>query len=165
VSVDTEIATLVVEAGSGDVAAMSVTGDVRTKTASGDVKVDSVGGRLEVAAASGDVRVRSVERDVSVKTASGDIGLGEVTGSFVAHAASGDIEVRNFSGELFQAKTLSGDVRVGVAPGRKFGVDCQSLSCEVRTDFPVEAGESDDATPGLLTIKTMSGDITLRPAG
>jgi len=164
VMVDAEIETLAVEAGSGDVAAGVVSGDVRVKTASGDINVASVGGRLDVAAASGHVRIRSVAGDVNAKAASGDIDVGEVAGSVVAHAASGDIEVGRFSGELFQAKTLSGDVRLGVASGRKFAVEFHSLSGDVRTDFPVSSGGSGVGATARLAIKTMSGDIVVRSA-
>jgi len=163
VTVDIEIASLVVEAGSGDVAASVVSGDVRIKTASGDISVGSIGGRLDAAAASGDVRVHSVAGDVNAKTASGDIDVGEVAGSVVAHAASGDIEVGRFLGDLFQAKTLAGDIRLGVTSGRTFDVKFQSLSGDVRTDFPVSA-EKAEGTTARLAVKTMSGDIVLRNA-
>jgi len=165
VTVDTEVASIVVEAGSGDVSAGVVSGDVRIKVASGDVGVASVGGRLDVVAASGDVRVRSVAGDLNVKTASGDIDIAEAAGSVVAHSASGDIEIGRFTGELFQAKTRSGDVRLGVTSGRIFGIDFQSLSGDVRTEFPVGSGEAGGSATARLTVKTMSGDIVLRSTG
>ncbi len=164
VSVNTEIATLVVESASGDVAVGAVSGDVKIKTASGDIKVGSVGGRLDVAAASGDVRVGS-SQDVVVKTASGDIDIGEVAGSMVAHSASGDIEVERFTGDLFQAKTLSGDVRLGLTAGRSFAVEFQSLSGDIRTRYPVDSGGPGTGTTARLAVTTMSGDIVVRDAG
>jgi DUF4097 and DUF4098 domain-containing protein YvlB len=164
VSVNTEIATLVVESASGDVAVGAVSGDVKIKTASGDIKVGSVGGRLDVAAASGDVRVGS-SQDVVVKTASGDIDIGEVAGSMVAHSASGDIEVERFTGDLFQAKTLSGDVLLGLTAGRSFAVEFQSLSGDIRTRYPVDSGGPGTGTTARLAVTTMSGDIVVRDAG
>ena len=164
VSVNTEIATLVVESASGDVAVGAVSGDVKIKTASGDIKVGSVGGRLDVAAASGDVRVGS-SQDVVVKTASGDIDIGEVAGSMVAHSASGDIEVERFTGDLFQAKTLSGDVRLGLTAGRSFAVEFQSLSGDIHTRYPVDSGGPGTGTTARLAVTTMSGDIVVRDAG
>jgi DUF4097 and DUF4098 domain-containing protein YvlB len=164
VTVTTEIAALVVESGSGDVAVGAVSGDVKIKTASGDIKIDSVGGRLDVAAASGDVRVGS-SQDVVAKTASGDIDIGEVAGSMVAHSASGDIEVERFTGDLFQAKTLSGDVRLGLTAGRSFAVEFQSLSGDIRTRYPVDSGGPGTGTAARLAVTTMSGDIVVRDAG
>lgn len=163
VSIGTEIAWLTVEAGAGDVTAGSIVGDARVKTASGDVTATSVGGRLDVVAASGDIRVRSIGGDVSAKTASGDIHLAEVSGSLSAHSASGDIEVSRFEGDEFDAKTLAGDVRLGVPGGRTFAVDLSTLSGDVSTDFPVSSGGGSGVT-ARLTVKTMTGDIVVRPA-
>lgn len=159
----TGLGSLAVDSGSGDVEADSVSGNVRVKIASGDIEIGDVGGRFEVAAAAGDVRVRSVAGDVNAKTASGDIEIDEVAGSVVAHSASGDIEVRRFEGDSFSAKTLSGDVRLGVTRGRKFAVSFQSLSGEVRSDFPVASGGAGE-TSARLAAKTMSGDVTVRSA-
>jgi DUF4097 and DUF4098 domain-containing protein YvlB len=163
VSIGTDIESLTVEAGSGDVTAGAIAGDARVKTASGDIVAASVGGRLEVVAASGDIRVRTVAGDVNAKTASGDITFGLVAGSLSAHSASGDIEVGTFDGDSFEAKTLAGDVRLGVTAGRKFSVDFASLSGDVRTDFPVSSGGG-RGTTARLAVKTMSGDIVVRPA-
>ena len=163
VSIGTDIASLTVEAGAGDVSAGNVTDDARIKTASGDVTAASVGGRLDVVAASGDIRVRSIGGDVSAKTASGDIHLAEVGGSVSAHSASGDIEVSKFAGDEFDAKTLAGDVRLGVPGGRTFAVDLSTLSGDVSTDFPVSPGGGSGVT-ARLTVKTMTGDIVVRPA-
>lgn len=163
VTIGTDIASLTVEAGSGDVSANEITGDARIKTASGDIAASTVGGRLDVVAASGDIRVREVVGDVSAKTASGDITLGSVAGSVSAHSASGDIEVGRFGGDSFEAKTLAGDVRLGVTAGRTFAVDFASLSGDVRTDFPVSTGGA-SGTTARLAVKTMSGDIVVRPA-
>jgi DUF4097 and DUF4098 domain-containing protein YvlB len=145
VVVTTEIATLTLEVGSGDVSVGSITGDARIKIASGDVRLGSVVG------------------DVNAKTASGDIELGEVGGAVVAHSASGDIEVDRYLGSDFDAKTVSGDVRIGVTVGRTFAVDFSSLSGDVRTEFPVGT-EVAAATGARLTVKTMTGDIVVRPA-
>jgi DUF4097 and DUF4098 domain-containing protein YvlB len=164
IAAEVTLGNFVVEAGAGDISAPNVSGDVRIKTAAGDVELGKVGGRLDIAAASGDIRVESVVRDVTVKTAAGDISIETADGSFLGHAASGDIHVSRFGGEVFQAKTLSGDVRVGVLPGRKLSVDFQSLSGDVRTEFPVTAGDTSDAVPGLISVKTMSGDVVVRAA-
>lgn len=163
VIVTTPIDVLVVEAGSGDVTAQVVQTDARIKTASGDVSVVEVGRRLDAAAASGMIRVETVGGNVNAKTASGDISLGAVTGSVVAHSASGDVEVARFDGDGFEAKTLAGDVRIGVVPGRTFSVDFSSLSGEVITDFPVSSGGSTRGST-RLSVKTMSGDIVVKPA-
>lgn len=159
-----EAAALTVEAGSGDVAAGRITGDARVKTASGDFTAATIGGRLEAAAASGDIRVGTVAGDVEVKTAAGDIVVGAAGGSVTAHSASGDIEIGRFTGDSFNAKTLSGDVLLGVTAGRKFAVSFQTLSGDVRTDFPVDTGGSGGGSAARLAVKTMSGDVVVKAA-
>jgi len=154
---------LAIDAAAGDIVAEDVAGDVKVKTASGDVRLGSVEGRLDVAAASGDVHVRSVAGDVTAKTASGDIAIGDAAGSVSAHSASGEIVLRRLTGDSFNAKTLSGDVRLGVTSGRKFSVSFQSLSGDVHTDFPV-ASDSAGATTARLVVKTMSGDVLVTAA-
>lgn len=163
VTIGLPIESLTVEAGAGDVVAGDVAGDARIKTASGDIKAGKVGGRVDVVAASGDIRLASVGDDVNAKTASGDIEISEAHGAVSAHSASGDISIARFLGASFEAKTLAGDVWLGVTAGRKFSVDFSSLSGDVRTDFPVSSGSSSDVT-ARLSVKTMSGDIVVRPA-
>lgn len=163
IKIATAAESLMVQTGAGDVVAGDVHRDAKIKTASGDIRINDVRGRLEVAAASGDVRARKVAGGISAKTAAGDIVVGEADGTVSAHSASGDIEIERFIGESVNAKTLSGDIRLGVTAGRRFSVSFQTLSGNVRTDFPVSSDKPDGAT-ARLSIKTMSGDIVIRSA-
>ena len=88
--------------------------------------------------------------EVSAKTAAGDITIDDAQADVTAHSASGDIELGRFSGNSFNAKTLSGDVRLGVTSGRTFAVSFQSLSGDVRTDFPISTGEHYGLTKGAI---------------
>jgi DUF4097 and DUF4098 domain-containing protein YvlB len=154
-----ELASAHIESASGDIHLSDVLGDATMRSASGDIKAGLVGGHLEVAAASGDVRAVHVKGTASIKTASGDIKVGSVDGEFQAKSASGSVVVNRFDGPSFDAKSLSGDISLGVPAGRKFDVAFQTLSGEVRTDFPV--GHGGDGAPARLSIKTVSGDITV----
>jgi DUF4097 and DUF4098 domain-containing protein YvlB len=160
--VKTPLADLTVDTAAGDVDAGDITGDLIAKSASGDIRAGAVGGRVEIAAASGDIVVGSVVGDASIKSAAGDLRIGAIGGMADLKSASGDVAVDTFTGDVFNAKTLSGDVVVGVTAGRTFDVSFQALSGDVRTDFPV--GESTGAAPASLSITTMSGDITVRGA-
>jgi DUF4097 and DUF4098 domain-containing protein YvlB len=155
------LASVHVESASGDINVVDVDGDATVRAASGDIRIGSVGGSLDVTSASGDVRAEQVTGSASVKTASGDIQVASADGEFQAKSASGGILVTRFDGLWFDAKSLSGDVNVGVLPGRRFDVAFRTLSGEVRTDFPVGEGQGGDAAPGRLTINTISGDITV----
>jgi DUF4097 and DUF4098 domain-containing protein YvlB len=99
---------------------------------------------------------------VEVKVASGDVVLGTVGGDCTVRTASGRVKVSRFEGSRLEAKTISGDVLVGVPPGRRYSVALQTLSGEVGTDFPV-SGEG-EAAPARLTVTSISGDIRITAA-
>ena len=158
---DTTVRAVDVTTASGNVQAGVVEGRLVARLASGDVAAASAGS-LDVVSASGDVRVPRVLGEAAVKTASGDVTLGTVAGDLAARTASGDIVVSRLEGSRLDAKTVSGDVRVGVPAGRRYTVSLQSLSGDVRTDFPV-SGEAGGA-PARLQVTTISGDIRLTGA-
>jgi hypothetical protein len=159
-----DLASVHIESASGEVSVDEVAGDATIRSASGDIRAGTVGGDLEVAAASGDVRAGHVKGSTSVKTASGDVKIGTADGEFVAKSASGSIFVSRFEGSSFDAKSLSGDVSLGVPSGRKFEVTFHTLSGEVHTDFPVGQGDQGGRTSARLSIRTISGDITVQGA-
>ena len=166
-SADVDLRTAVhsVEVGgaSGDVVVGTVEGPLTVRLASGDLAAESVGGRVDVVTASGDVRVRQAGGPVEVKTASGDVTLGTVEGDCAARTASGRIAVARFGGGRFEAKTVSGSVRVGVPSGRRYSLSLQTLSGDMRTDFPV-SGEAGGA-PARIAVTSVSGDIRIAAAG
>jgi len=152
-----------VVAASGDVDASEVLGAAFVKSASGNVRLGSVRGGLEVVAASGDVVVGSVGGELRAKTASGDVRAGDVSGNTSVTSASGDVGIAVFRGGDLDVKTLSGDVEVGLTAGRRFEVSLQTVSGDVRTDFPVSGDKSGSAT-GRLSLSSVSGDLIVRSA-
>lgn len=157
------LASLTVETASGDVGVGEVEGDVEIRSASGDVRLGDVAGRLDVAAASGDVRAGRVRGPVSVKSASGDLHIEAAEGDVSAKSASGDVTLGEFTGSWIDVKTMSGDTAIGVTTGRRFDVAFQTLSGDVRTDFPVSEGPSGKGS-ARLAVKSVSGDIEIRAA-
>jgi len=149
---------------SGGVEAGVVEGRLASRLASGDLRAEAVGS-LDVVSASGEVQVTRVAGAAAVKTASGDVVLGWVGGDLTVRTASGDVVVDRLEGSRLDAKTVSGNVRVGVPPGRRYAVSLQSLSGRARTDFPV-SGEGSGA-PARLRVGSVSGNITIAaaPAG
>jgi len=162
-AVRTGVRSLEVVGASGDVTVGTVEGPMTVRLASGDLEAESVGGRAEVVTASGRVRIRSVGGAAEVKAASGDVALGAVGGDCTVRTASGRVLVDRFEGSLFGAKSVSGDVRVGVPSGRRYSLSLQTLSGDVRTDFPV-SGEGGTA-PARIAITSVSGDIRIVAAG
>lgn len=161
--VDAAARSLDASSASGSVTAGVVEGPVTARLASGDLAVSSVGGRFDVVTASGEIRAGAVGGMVDIKAASGDVSLGVVEGDASVRTASGDVTISRFEGGRLEAKTISGGVRVGVPSGRRYSVSLQSLSGEVRTDFPVSG--DDCSSPARLAVGSISGDIRISAAG
>jgi DUF4097 and DUF4098 domain-containing protein YvlB len=151
-----------VESASGDVDLGDVSADVIVRSASGDIRVGDIGGDLDVSSASGDLRAETIAGSSTLKTMSGDVLIADARGEVIAKSVSGEVAVTRFDGPWFDGKTMSGDVSIGVVAGRRFDVSFQSLSGDVRTEFPV--GQGGEGTAARLTVKTMSGDITVQGA-
>lgn len=147
---------------SGDVRMRDVDGDLNVKTASGDVDIGDVGGRLSLSAAAGDLRARNVGGDAEVQCASGDVTLGRIGGRVQARSASGDVRVDAFEGSSCDCKSMSGDVHLGIPPGRTVDVDISTMSGDVRNDF--DMGQAGDGKRVTLRVKTVSGDVYLAKA-
>lgn len=159
---DVELAALTVESASGDIFVADVAGDTEIRSASGDIRMGSVAGLCAIASASGDIRVDAAGT-VDLKSASGDVVIRQVAGDATARTASGDISVEEFRGDRFTAKSMSGDVVVGVGSGRKYEVAFSTLSGDISTAFPVDDGGEQQAA-ARLEISTVSGDIRVKKA-
>lgn len=160
---DTDVRSLEAAGASGDVTAGAVQGALSVRLASGDLAVELAEGRADVVTASGDIRLGRVAGVVDVKAASGDVALGVVGGDCTVRTASGRINVSRFDGGHFEAKTISGNVRVAVPSGRRYALSLQTLSGEVGTDFPVSEGVG--GAPARIAVSSISGDIHVAAAG
>lgn len=159
---DADVGSLTVEVASGDVVVGRVLSDASVVTASGDVRIASVGGDAHVVTASGDVKVGDVGGELECQTASGDCSVGTAV-RVNAKTASGDLKVEAFGGSELAFKTMSGDARIGLLAGLVLDVDIQTMSGEVRNEFELSA-QAGESKPAALSIKTMSGDVTLSSA-
>ena len=162
VVIDVELGDLGVGVGSGDVRAGSIRGNAEVKAGAGDVHIDEVRGDLDASVGSGDIRVRQVLGDGRVKGASGDILLEKVAGRVDGSTAAGDITIRSFDGGDLRLNALSGDVTVGIPAGRTLTVELQTMTGDVVNELATSTGER--TGKASLRIKTLSGDIRLKPA-
>jgi len=160
INVDLSVAHLEAAVASGDIRALRIEGNATIKAASGDVSLEHVAGRLELSTASGDARVGSVDGDLSSNTASGDLEIDYAGGSAALRTASGNLTIRRFDGEELSAKTLSGNLKVGIPPRRRIDVDVQSLSGKLRNRLPEGDGSPPEAEI-VLRANSVSGDVTL----
>jgi DUF4097 and DUF4098 domain-containing protein YvlB len=164
-----ELADLQVDTASGDVRVDRVAGDVAARSASGDIRLGSVDGHVKASLASGDVQIGVAKGGGDFKTASGDVKVKIAEGGIKAKSASGDLQIGNLRAGDLDVKSLSGDVVVGIPAGRTLEVNLDAVSGKVSTDFPVQKGGGDhaghdDGGVSVIRIKTVSGDVTLRPA-
>ena len=137
-------------------------GSLAVKTASGDVDVGVVSRDLAVRSASGDIHSVRVDGDASLTTASGDMHIETAAGAVSASSASGDLEVDVYLGEDIEAATMSGDVVVGLPPGRRVNLKANTLSGSVRLPERRTSGESAGGPTVDIGLKSVSGDLTIR---
>lgn len=155
---EVDLGSLRVDAASGDLVAANIAGDATVQAASSEVGLGNVAGDLAVTTASGDIRVRELEGRAALNTASGDVRVDGATGELVATTQSGDLEVGHYGGNDLECNSTSGDVRIGLPPGRDVDVEIDTVSGEIHSDFSPEDG---DGATVRLRVKTISGDITL----
>jgi len=145
-----------VESVSGDVNIADVQGPMRLKSVSGDVQCTDYVGAVEGSSVSGDVDIRGRVRACELHTVSGDISV--------------DLEPEA-GGRESRLKTISGDVEVGLLTAScicDYHTASGDLECEEpariiregRKDRTIIIGEG----RSHLTVKTVSGDLTIRPA-
>lgn len=158
VRAEVDLGSLGASLAAGGLKAQKIGGHAAVETASGDVELGEVGGQLAVSTASGDVRLGEGRANTAVNTASGEARLGSVLGALAVSTQSGDLEVEHYAGDDLECTSTSGDLRVGLPPGRALEVDLNTISGDIRSDFSPEAG---DGTTARLRIKTISGDIAL----
>ncbi len=158
VDVEVALGSLDASLASGDIKVGDVEGDASVEAASGDVELGEVGGNLAVSTASGDVVLHRADGRVVLNTASGEVRLGSVFAALSVSTQSGDFQVEDYEGGDLDCHSTSGDVRIGLPPGRTLDVDLDTLSGDIRSDFSPEGG---DGATARLRVKTVSGDIAL----
>jgi DUF4097 and DUF4098 domain-containing protein YvlB len=167
---------------SADVSAQAVSGSLGVKTASGDLDVDTVGGHVKVRSVSGDVSIDTLNDDASLTLVSGDVSIttandhvdatsvsGDVTiidanaGASVK-STSGDVTVRRAWSGTIRVATVSGDVAVGIPPGRGVSVDARSMSGDLSSEIDLDddrGSDSGDGTVVRVTAHSVSGDVEI----
>ncbi len=124
-------------------------GPMTVGSASGDMRVRTVNGDLQMDNASGDLRVRSVSGDLRLGQISGDLSVRGVKGSLSSDNVSGDMSLRGVEG-LVSCKSVSGDLNAAYLEG---GLEASvSGDAALKTDF----------TPGCDYRVTASGSVSVK---
>ena len=122
---------------------------VRSRTGSGDLKVEGLNADLDLQTGSGDLCLENIKGSIQSHTGSGDVLAKSVSGNFRADASSGDIQVEEGGDGSVEVRTTSGDIAVKGITGV----------------LHVEAGSGDisaEGTPaGNWEARTGSGNVHL----
>lgn len=161
---------------SGDITTEAAAEDVECKTVSGNVVVNGTGqrGLLTVTTVSGDATLARVAGEVNGNTVSGDfaISAGDTSRSRL-RSTSGDLGLKGRldADARIDFESISGDVRLDLAPPVGAEFEVTSFNGEIRNCFgpkPVRTSEYAPGTelrfkegPGTarVRIKTLNGDI------
>jgi DUF4097 and DUF4098 domain-containing protein YvlB len=157
-------ASIVAHTASGEIRLDTVDGDVEVHCASGDVTVGS-GRAVRVHSASGKIRIEHASGEVDAHCASGLIRVGVAEAGVSAKTASGDITVEDARGGIVALNAASGDLRIGVPSGVTAHLDVHSLSGRVRSDLPIDEDAPTDGGPMVeVRARSTSGNIQIQPA-
>jgi hypothetical protein len=128
-----------------------VTLDVDVVSADTDV-ADLAGGKIDVDSVSGRVKVAAKSPSVEIDSVSGNVELAGSADSVDIDTVSGDIVVPASASSRAKLETVSGDVRFGGGPFHKLEAST------VSGDLAIHGGVTSD---GDVHIETMSGDVEL----
>ena len=160
---DGELGEVSVRTASGDIRLESVRGDLQVKTASGDISVDTIASQASLVTVSGDLGVERVDASLTARAVSGDVTIGVISSPLALSTTSGDVDIKSVAGGDVRVQTVSGDVRVGIAPGTRTWIDAASVSGRLESELGLDqepAAETDEAVVPLH-VKTVSGDVSI----
>jgi hypothetical protein len=160
---DGELGEVSVRTASGDIRLESVRGDLQVKTASGDISVDTISSQASLVTVSGDLGVERVDASLTARAVSGDVTIGGISGPLALSTTSGDVDIKSVAGGDVRVQTVSGDVRVGIAPGTRTWIDAASVSGRLESELGLDqepAAETDEAVIPVH-VKTVSGDVSI----
>jgi DUF4097 and DUF4098 domain-containing protein YvlB len=154
-----------IKTASGDIRVDEVGGDLSLNSASGDSEIGHVTGNVKAHTASGDIRIKTVGSDLLMRSASGTLGIDSVGGSIEGTTASGDIRVGAIRTGVTDVHSVSGDVKIGVVEGTAVWLDVNTISGDTRSELAVsDSAPTDQPATLKIQIRTVSGDVLIRRA-
>jgi hypothetical protein len=154
--------TIEVSTVSADVTAEGRYAKAAVKSISGDVRVTSADGDVEVKSISGDVWTGRAGRRFEADTVSGDIFAGEVGNGARVKTISGDTILDSISEGDVRLQSVSGDIRLGIAPGAGVWMDVKSVSGKTESDLPVgDEPPAGEVRKLEVRANSVSGDIRI----
>jgi DUF4097 and DUF4098 domain-containing protein YvlB len=153
-----------VKTASGDLDVSTVDGPVKVRSVSGDVSIDTMNDDASLTLVSGDVSISTANNHVDVTSVSGDVTITDAGAGATVKSTSGDVTVRRAWTGSVRVATVSGDVAVGIPPGRGVSVDARSMSGDLSSEIDLDGdrgGEQSDAPVVRVTAHSVSGDVEI----
>jgi DUF4097 and DUF4098 domain-containing protein YvlB len=151
-----EYSAVEIHTASGRVDVHNVRGVAEISTMSGGVQLD-VAAEPTVQSASGRILVRHATGDLMARTASGNISIGRADASVTARTASGEVLINSVARGRADLNSVSGDIRVRVAPGTGVFLDLASVTGRVSSDL--DPSDQDGQEDLQVHGRTVSGAI------
>lgn len=160
--------------GSGDIKATYITTSLEAKTGGGNITVIRVGSAAKVETGSGNIKLKDIGpgSTATVMKGRGRVEMDGVSGSFAASTDAGELDARGGVFGPWDLKSVSGNIRVGIAAESKFDIDAATSSgtLEIEKD---DIGAPQDANPRecrravngggqLVRVRSDSGTIFIQ---
>lgn len=139
-----------IESGGGNVELAEITGDVTLSTGGGNITTEIIYGNLELETGGGNCTIGDVTRDVSVITGGGNLSVGKVAGKVTLETGGGNIDLRGGS-DIVSVESGGGNIDLEGLVG----------AAKVQTGGGTVCVEINPGAEKNSTIESGCGDITL----
>ena len=123
---------------------------------SADLKVKTVSGDIEVVQTLANIEIGSVSGNVTITQ--------NPSGNCTVKTVSGNIASQTFSGCEYTLKSISGDIKVSVAPDLNVEVDGNSISGNLSSEISLDGANDSSISSSKvvrITTSTISGNFNL----
>ena len=141
---------------------------LRSKSGSGDEKIDGIAGPVDASSGSGGLKIRDIGSEVRAGTGSGEVEIENIHGNARLSSGSGGIRAIGLaggltattgSGDVKLEQTAAGDVEVSTGSGE---VELDHVKGAVRASTGSGNIHADGEPTGSWRLRTGSGDVVVK---
>jgi hypothetical protein len=167
----------------GDVQVHGVKGEVTLRGFAGETEVSGCPGPVSINRSAGEMQVKGTREAVEVHADAGSLTVSDATGPVHASTRAGEVILERVAGDDVKASVSTGQVTIGLRPGRVGSVVARArigeadiavppeADCRVRIDVGLGSAEdqrassrSSSANAGLVDVGVGIGQITVTDA-
>ena len=163
-----------VETVSGRIEVVEAANGVKSKTISGGIYLNKIIGEADLESTSGEINVDGIKGSVEANTVSGNIEINQISfaDELEVESIKGNMEIQGelSPGGIYEFNTISGRIRVVLAPLSNFELQTNTMSGVIQCDFKLNAYSiyTRNKLQGVvgnggssLKISSLSGDILI----